>query len=244
MYPSPSLEVIYPYEDLNLPLTAVAGREISIEQPRDDFDFDDPGERESEACSNAPILVDGSIDNTLPSPGEYNSQEEIRAALRAWAAPRHYAFVIKQSWKTSSGRKKVFFNCDRGAGRKPSLNEAARLRKTSSQRTDCKFSVLAVEGQDRSVWYLKHRTEGGFAEHNHKHSRRPAAHTEHRKLTKEQRLLVQDLSDSGASPSTIMIHLYKDRTVKAIPQDFYNCISEGSRACAQGQSSIQAQYPT
>ncbi|KAF6527905.1 hypothetical protein HZS61_008207 [Fusarium oxysporum f. sp. conglutinans] len=64
--------------------------------------------------------------------------------IRAYAKapPRGYAFVIKRSSKTANGRTHVIFNCDRGAGRIPSLSDR---RQTTTRRTGCLFSVLAKE---------------------------------------------------------------------------------------------------
>jgi hypothetical protein len=62
-------------------------------------------------------------DDALPPEGYYSSREELRSAINAWAAPRGYAFVIKRSSKTANGRTHVIFNCDRGAGRIPSLSD-------------------------------------------------------------------------------------------------------------------------
>ncbi|KAF6527894.1 hypothetical protein HZS61_008196 [Fusarium oxysporum f. sp. conglutinans] len=81
-------------------------------------------------------------DDALPPEGHYSSREELRSAINAWAAPRGYAFVIKRSSKTANGRTHVIFNCDRGAGRIPSLSDR---RQTTTRRTGCLFSVLAKE---------------------------------------------------------------------------------------------------
>lgn len=58
-------------------------------------------------------------DDALPPEGQYNSQEKLRTAINAWAAPRGYAFMIARSRKTPNSRRVVIFNYDRGPGVSP-----------------------------------------------------------------------------------------------------------------------------
>ncbi|KAI7768235.1 hypothetical protein LZL87_014081 [Fusarium oxysporum] len=80
--------------------------------------------------------------DALPPEGDYTSREKLYVAINAWAASRGYAFVTKNSWKTSSGRTGVIFSCDRG-GRAPRPKE--RQRQTTSRYTGCPFSIIAME---------------------------------------------------------------------------------------------------
>ncbi|EXK78926.1 hypothetical protein FOQG_16422, partial [Fusarium oxysporum f. sp. raphani 54005] len=43
-------------------------------------------------------------DTALPPDGEFSSRKKLVIAISAWAAPRGYAFSVKNSWKTSNGR--------------------------------------------------------------------------------------------------------------------------------------------
>lgn len=53
-------------------------------------------------------------DDALPPEGEFSSRKELVIAINAWAGPRGYAFSVKNSWKTSSGRTGAIYIYDRG----------------------------------------------------------------------------------------------------------------------------------
>ncbi|KAF5263604.1 hypothetical protein FOXYS1_5645 [Fusarium oxysporum] len=85
-------------------------------------------------------------DDAMPPEGQYSSREELVTAINAWAAPRGYAFSVKSSVVTPSGRTRVIYSCDRGAGKAPKVKPAKeRKRKTTTRRTGCQFSIAAKE---------------------------------------------------------------------------------------------------
>ncbi|KAF6514274.1 hypothetical protein HZS61_006530 [Fusarium oxysporum f. sp. conglutinans] len=102
-------------------------------------------------------------DDAMPPEGQYSSREELVTAINAWAAPRGYAFSVKSSVVTPSGRTRVIYSCDRGAGKAPKVKPAnERKRKTTTRRTGCQFSIAAkeslydVQGQEKWDTFYKH----------------------------------------------------------------------------------------
>ncbi|KID81747.1 transposase [Metarhizium guizhouense ARSEF 977] len=178
-------------------------------------------------------------DDCLPPEDEYSSREALYAAINAWAAPRGYAFVTGRSRKTPNGRQQVVFNCDRGAGRTPDAL-TVRQRQTTTKRTGCQFSVLAKEGLDKVSWKLTHRPSSEYAIHNHEPSTQRSAHPVHRKLSHADMSTVHNLANAGVAPKEIRSYLRNHSETLATQQDIYNCIAQGKRDLAKGQSNIHA----
>lgn len=176
-------------------------------------------------------------DDALPPEGHYSSREELRSAINAWAAPRGYAFVIKRSSKTANGRTHVIFNCDRGAGRIPSLSDR---RQTTTRRTGCLFSVLAKESLCKTIWSLRHRPGPHFSQHNHEPSFSEVAHPTLRQLSRQEEITVNQLTNAGIAPKEIGSFLRITSNTLATQQDIYNCIAKGRRDLSKGQSNIHA----
>ncbi|KAJ3453309.1 hypothetical protein MRS44_017556 [Fusarium solani] len=176
-------------------------------------------------------------DDALPPECDYNSLEELRAAINAWAAPRGYAFVTQKSWKTSSKRTGVIFGCDRG-GRPPRPKK--RQRQTTSRRTECLFSVIAMESLCKTTWSVRHRSKPDFGRHNHEPSLSQLAHPTHRQLSSSDRTTVQQLANAGVAPKEISSYLRTNSDSLATQRDIYNCIARGKRELAKGQSNMHA----
>ena len=177
-------------------------------------------------------------DDCLPPEQEYESRESLYAAINAWAAPRGYAFVTERSKKTSSGRRTVFFSCDRcGTPPEPSR---VRERKTSTRRTECQFSVLAKESLDKTTWQVRHRPGSEHAYHNHEPSLDVTAHPVHRQLSLADRSTISNLADAGVLPKQIISYLRQNFDSCATQKDVYNCIAQNRRDKLKGQSASQA----
>ncbi|KAJ3453427.1 hypothetical protein MRS44_017674 [Fusarium solani] len=176
-------------------------------------------------------------DDVLPPEGNYNSREELHTAINAWAAPRGYAFTSWRSSKTSNQRIGVIFGCDRGGYARPSKNPQ---RQTVSRRTGCLFSVMAKESQCGTIWSLRHRSGADFKQHNHEPSFSQVAHPIHRQLSSLDQSTVQQLSSAGVAPKEIMSYLRMNSDTIATQQDIYNCIAQGKRNLAKGQSNMHA----
>jgi hypothetical protein len=86
-------------------------------------------------------------DAALFPEGEFSSRKKLVTAINAWAAPRGYAFSVKNSWKTSSGRIGAIYVCNRGT--KPPRTSQKRLQETATRYTGCTFSVIAKEAYVR-----------------------------------------------------------------------------------------------
>jgi hypothetical protein len=86
----------------------------------------------------------------LPPEATHSSKEELYTAIQAFAAQHSYAFRIGRSNKiNNSPRLKIFYNCDR-CGPPPPENHPqdylqARKRQTTTRKTGCQFSIVAVQ---------------------------------------------------------------------------------------------------
>ena len=180
-------------------------------------------------------------DDAMPPEGQYSSREELVTAINAWAAPRGYAFSVKSSVVTPSGRTRVIYSCDRGAGKAPKVKPAKeRKRKTTTRRTGCQFSIAAKESLCKTVWSLTHRPGPGFDRHNHEPSFSERAHPVHRHLSSPDRSTVHKLSNAGIEPRKIQSYLHLNSDTLATQQDIYNYIAQGKRELAKGQSNMHA----
>ena len=116
----------------------------------------------------------------LPPEATYSSKEELYASIQAWAAQHSYAFRIGRSNKINNGpRIKIFYNCDR-CGPPPSENHLqgylqARKRQTTTRKTGCQFSVIAVQCTN-TRWELCHRPGAEYDVHNHPPSQSISSH--------------------------------------------------------------------
>jgi hypothetical protein len=167
-------------------------------------------ETRSEAAIRSPIcdpeMAQKFVEDVLPPEGIYKSCEALLTAINSWAKPRGYAFTTGKSTKTPNGRVKVVYACDRN--KQPPSSSAERVRRTSSRRTGCKFSVLAKESRDGSTWVLSHRPDKECAKHNHPPSEHPSAHPAHRRFEEQDAATVSNLAMSGTTPRDIRTYLH------------------------------------
>jgi hypothetical protein len=136
------------------------------------------------------------------------------AAINSWAKPRGYAFTTGKSLKTSSGRIKVIFACDRN--KLPPSTSITRQRRTCSRRTGCKFSVLAKQSLDGNTWVLSHRLDKEYAHHNHPPSPDASAHAAHRQLNERDAAVISSLTTAGAAPRDIRTYLHNSPDTVAL----------------------------
>jgi len=121
---------------------------ISVSPPRG-FLSPSPGLSPAEAPS--PPFPPTSM--PLPPEAIYSSREELYASIQAWAAQHHYAFMIGRSNKIHNGpRMKIFYNCDRYGPPPPENHPAKQLqdrkRRTTTRKTNCQFSIVAIQSID------------------------------------------------------------------------------------------------
>jgi len=155
--------------------------------------------------------------NLMPPPPEssFQSQEELYRYITEWAAMYNYCFragrsTLKyspfSSLSVTGSRKIVTYQCSR-AGQPPAVNRPQndprrpqnRTRSTSTQKTGCEFSILAVQLGDGS-WELRYRREPKFALHNHQPSSSTAAHAEYRQLSHDDKDIAKQLFNAGKNP--------------------------------------------
>lgn len=139
----------------------------------------------------------------MPPPPQaiYNSKAELYASIQAWAAHYHYAFSIGRSTKINkTSRTSITYCCDRN-GPPPPENHPhnrphARIQRTASRKTGCKFSVTAVEHAD-GQWDLRHRPNAEYNVHNHPPSQAVSSHPSHRKLAQDAINQARSLYNAG-----------------------------------------------
>ncbi|RKK11249.1 hypothetical protein BFJ66_g18302 [Fusarium oxysporum f. sp. cepae] len=136
-------------------------------------------------------------DDCLPPEHTYASRDDLFQAINRWAAPRGYAFVTGRSNKGKSGRLTVYFTCDRA--RRPPSDSRSRIRATCTRSTLCPFSITAKELPDASGWVVRHRSDSQYATHNHTPSTHPTAHPVLRRLSKDDKSTISNLTKAGIS---------------------------------------------
>ena len=156
----------------------------------------------------------------LPPEHSYKSREALFNAINIWAASRGYAFTTGKSLKTSSGRWKVIYSCDRSFTPPDPLKE--RQRKTATRGTGCQFSIWAKESLDQSVWIVQHRSDTRFSLHNHAPSLHPSVHPSLRQLSNEDAEQLSSLAKAGVAPREIQTILRQNPDSLVTRQDIYN----------------------
>uniref|UniRef100_A0A093XPL6 Uncharacterized protein n=1 Tax=Talaromyces marneffei PM1 TaxID=1077442 RepID=A0A093XPL6_TALMA len=130
-------------------------------------------------------VLEGFSSDILPPEGDFNSRNAVFDYVNSWAKPRGYAFTTGKSSKTSNGRVKVFFACDRN---KPP-------------------PMVAKESLDGTTWVLRHRPDAKFCEYNHPPSTEPSVHRAHRRLPDEEVNIIADLTTAGVPPREIWTYI-------------------------------------
>jgi hypothetical protein len=179
-------------------------------------------------------------DDALPPEAIFSSRSELVTAINDWASDRGYAFVARRSSKakTLSQALTVTYICDHGG--RPRSDQSSK-RKTSSRRTDCLFSINAIESNCKTQWAVKHRNNPRYHTHNHEPSFGPRAHPVLRRITHEGEQTIRFLSEAGVKPKEIRTFMRLSDSFKlATQQDIYNAVARSKRALAKGQSTIHA----
>ena len=134
--------------------------------------------------------------SNMPPPLEaiYSSKEELYTSIQAWATQYGYAFSIGRSKKIGF-RTKIFYNYDR-YGLPPQEPIGGRKSRTASRRTDCLFSIVAVEQSTRQ-WELRYKEGESIRTHNHPPSDSITSHPTQRKLKQEELNQVKAIYKAG-----------------------------------------------
>ncbi|KAF5962904.1 transposase [Fusarium bulbicola] len=180
-------------------------------------------------------------DDVLPPEAVYTSREALLADINKWAKARGYTFITRRTTHTANGRACIYFSCDRGGGKYTSVPDNKRKRKRTTQRTECKFSVIGKESLCKTKWSLRHRPDASFSYHNHEPTvGSGVAHTTHRKLADEDVLMVKKLTLAGVEQRQIKSYLLQNTNTLFIDSDLTNCISRAKQDLANGQSHMVA----
>lgn len=131
----------------------------------------------------------------LPSCATYTSKELLYQSIKAWSKGKGSAFVVGRSKTTTSGRRKVYYYCDRNNTPKGGIGNA--IRKTQSRGTSCQVSIIAYESLDKLSWELQHRQESIYCIHNHALSLHEAAHPSYRQIPPDIQAIGQELHNAG-----------------------------------------------
>jgi hypothetical protein len=154
--------------------------------------------------SPKPLSADRSSSPTsmpLPLEAMYSSKEELYALIQAWAAQHYYTFRIGRSSKiNNSPRVRITYNCDR-CGLPPPENHPqnyihARKRQTTTRKTGCQFSIIAIEHID-TQWEVRYRPGIEYSIHNHPPSQSISSYPAYRKLAQGEINQARSLHNTG-----------------------------------------------
>jgi hypothetical protein len=202
---------------------------------------------------SSPVMSESAM--PLPPESVFSTREELAEYLKEWSATFNYGFRICRTRQKSPTRKVVIYECDR-AGSPPSIDgPKERIRRVSSRKTQCKFSIKAVETATGS-WEIRHRPDPQFAVHNHLPSLAAAAHYQHRRFDTDEKDIARQLFDAGKgiliielnnllieigiTPAKAMTYFRQNSEKQFLPYDFYNLYASLRRDIRRGLSSTDA----
>jgi hypothetical protein len=190
--------------------------------------------------SPEPLPADAPPLMPLPPEAIYNSKEELYTSIQAWAAHYHYAFRIGRSNKINKGPKiKIFYNCDRCGPPPLESHPQNRKRSTASRKTNCQFSVVAIQQTDIQ-WELRHRPGIEYSVHNHSPSQSASSHPTHRKLEQAKINEARSLYTAGVQPAQAITYLRQTTSIPLQPYDIYNLNASFRREQRHGLSANDA----
>jgi hypothetical protein len=133
----------------------------------------------------------------LPPEATYGSREELYSSIQAWAAQYKYAFCISRSTRVHRGsRTRILYSCDRYGPPPPADRPQVRKRNTTTRKTGCQFSIIALE-HTATQWEVRHRPGEEYGIHNHPPSQAISSHPTHRKLTQDEINQARSLHNAG-----------------------------------------------
>ena len=159
-------------------------------------------------------------DDCLPPERDHESRDALFKAIKEWASTKGDAFTTGKSTKSTSGRCKVTYACDRSCY--PPSTSKERQRNTTTRGTGCPFPVLSKKSLYKSTWSLQHRPDKRFSLHNHAPGQHPSAHPAHRTLSKKESTTLIGLINAGIAPKDIRAYLRQNGNFMATQQDIYN----------------------
>ncbi|KAJ8122292.1 hypothetical protein ONZ43_g1482 [Nemania bipapillata] len=170
-----------------------------------------------------------------PDGASFPTWEECFRAVQSHAAAEGYAVNAKgQAKSRDTGLyRRYVIRCDKSG----TFKSAAQLgtRRISTKKTDCPFSAACnIRADGCYLRVLK-------PEHNHPPSSVPAAHVQHRKLTDEQRRLVETRAVERKSIKVIWEELKSiDPNTYITFKDVDNAVQRFRKKAKDGATGIQA----
>ena len=151
-----------------------------------------------------------------PPSGEFSSREELLDFQKDWAENQGFAVVIGRSRPN-----RLWIKCDRGGeySDKHLHDPENRKRKRKATRlTGCPFNIKATMKKDK-IW----RCHTEIGEHNHGPSEDLSIHPSLRRMTDEQLLKVNQMTEAGKTPVETLEELQKIWPgIKVLRRDIYN----------------------
>ena len=151
-----------------------------------------------------------------PPPGEFRSREELLEYMKDWAESQGFAVVIGRSRVN-----RLWIKCDRGGkyeDKHADHPENRKRKRGESRLTDCPFKVQANVKKD-GIWRC--RTEN--SEHNHEPSEDLSVHPSLRRMTDEQIMKVNEMTETGNTPVETLDELQRLWPgIKVLRRDIYN----------------------
>ncbi|KAI0008743.1 hypothetical protein F4779DRAFT_618269 [Xylariaceae sp. FL0662B] len=165
----------------------------------------------------------------------FPSWPDCEKALQAHACKQGYAIVphAKTKSKRTGQYTRYLIRCDKSGAFKSKATIG--LKRVNTKKTDCPFSANVNVREDGCYFTVTH------PEHNHPPSSSPSEHIQHRKLTEEQKRLIEAGTIDKKSAKTI----YED-LLKAYPEslskfeDVSNHVQAFKRKAKENATGVQA----
>ncbi len=170
-----------------------------------------------------------------PDGAVFPSWAECFRAVQAHAASEGYAVNSKGQTKSKETGlyRRYAIRCDKSGTFKS--NAQIGVRRSSSKKTDCPFSAACNIRPDGC--YLKVL----IPEHNHPPSTLPAAHVQHRKITDEQRQIIEARAVERKSIKLIWQELKDlDPNTLVTFKDVDNAVQKFRKKAKDGATGVQA----
>ena len=151
-----------------------------------------------------------------PPPGEFSSRDDLLEYLKDWGEQQGFAVVIGRSRPN-----RLWIKCDRGgeyADKHLHDPENRKRKRKATRLTGCPFNVKATMKKDK-VWRCHTETP----DHNHPPSEDLTVHPSLRRMTDEQLVKVNEMTEAGRTPVETLEELQRIWPgIKVLRRDIYN----------------------
>lgn len=151
-----------------------------------------------------------------PPPGEFASRDDLLDFLKEWGEHQGFAVVIGRSRPN-----RLWIKCDRGgeyADKHLHDPENRKRKRKATRLTGCPFNVKATMKKDK-IW----RCHTENPQHNHPPSVDLSVHPSLRRMTDEQLVKVNEMTEAGRTPVETLEELQRLWPgIKVLRRDIYN----------------------